>query len=178
GTGLSLSICHGIVTEHGGRIYAESELGQGATFILELPLPAVEGESKENLDIGSGKTILVIEDEPSILKLCSKTLTSVGFEVDIAANGRVAQGKVEEKSYALFLIDIRIPEMNGMEFFRWLGSSHPDMAGRVIFTTGDVMVGETVHFIEQSGMPFLPKPFTPDELQSIVIQTLIHMGSD
>jgi signal transduction histidine kinase len=45
GTGLGLSICHGITTEHGGRIYAESELGKGATFILELPIRATGGES-------------------------------------------------------------------------------------------------------------------------------------
>jgi signal transduction histidine kinase len=47
GTGLGLSICHGIATEHGGKIYAESELGKGATFIVELPLPARGGESNE-----------------------------------------------------------------------------------------------------------------------------------
>ncbi|MFC1925863.1 response regulator, partial [Chloroflexota bacterium] len=61
----------------------------------------------------SVKTILVVEDEPSILKLCCKALTTGGFEVDVAANGRVAQGMIGKKCYAICLIDVRTPEMNG-----------------------------------------------------------------
>ena len=125
-----------------------------------------------NHDSSSIKTILAVEDEPAITSVCQRVLTGEGFEVDIAVNGKVAQEMVGKKRYALCLIDIRTPEMNGMELFQWLKDRHPETADRVIFTTGDVMGGEITDFIEQSGMPFLPKPFTPDELKAIVRESL------
>jgi len=122
---------------------------------------------------GAGaKRVLVVEDEPAICDLCRRVLAGEGFEVDIAANGKVAQGMVEEKQYALCLIDIKMPIMNGKALYLWLKEKHPQLAGRVIFTTGSVMGGDTRSFLEQTDRPFLPKPFTPDELKAIVKQSL------
>ena len=125
----------------------------------------------ENSD-ASVRRILVIEDEPAICEICVRVLTGDGFEVDIAANGVVAQDMLWERDYDLCLIDIRTPTMNGKELYQWLEEKHPQAAKRVIFTTGDIMGGETTSFIERSGMPFLPKPFAPDELMAIVRKTL------
>lgn len=122
------------------------------------------------------KRILVVEDEPVISELCQRIFTSEGFEVDIAINGRVAQNILEEKQYDLCLIDIRTPEMNGIELYQWLKEKYPQQVDRVIFTTGDVMDGDTVTFIEQTGRPYLPKPFTPDELKAIVREALKQIG--
>jgi len=118
------------------------------------------------------KKILVVEDEPGICEVCRRVLTGEGFEVDCAANGRVAQDMIEEKQYDLCLIDMRTPKMNGKELHQWLQKKYPQLAMRVIFTTGDVMGGDTQAFIEQSGKPFLPKPFTPNELRAIVQEAL------
>ena len=121
----------------------------------------------------SVKTILVVEDESSITNVCHRVLTSEGYEVEVAMNGKLAQDMIEKnEDYLLCLIDMRTPEMNGEELYVWLLQEHPKMAGRVIFTTGDVMGGETTRFIEQSGMPFLPKPFTPDELRAVIREAL------
>ena len=121
----------------------------------------------------SVKTILVVEDEPSITNICHRVLTSEGYEVEVAMNGELAQDIIEKnEDYLLCLIDMRTPKMNGEELYVWLLQEHPKMAGRVIFTTGDVMGGETTRFIEQSGMPFLPKPFTPDDLRSVIREAL------
>ncbi|MDP2730210.1 MAG: response regulator [Dehalococcoidales bacterium] len=118
---------------------------------------------------GAGlKRILVVEDEPAISNVCWRVFTTEGFEVDIADNGRVAQDMIEKKQYDLCLVDIRTPEMNGKEFYQWLKEKHPQMEQKVIFTTGDVMGGDTQVFLEQNGRPFLPKPFTPDELRAIL----------
>ena len=122
---------------------------------------------------GAGaKTILVVEDEPAISEVCRRVLSSEGFRVDIAANGLVAQNMIEERQYDLCLIDIRTPQMNGKELYQWLKEKHQPLAGRVIFTTGDVMSGDTEAFLEQAACPFLPKPFTPDELKAIVREAL------
>lgn len=118
------------------------------------------------------KRILIVEDEPAICDLCRRVLTREGFEVEIAVNGKVAQDMIQGKQYDLCLLDIRTPEMNGKELYQWLKEKHPQLASRVIFDTGSVIGKDTMTFIEQSGRPFLPKPFTPDELRPIVRETL------
>ena len=122
------------------------------------------------------KRILIVEDEPAISQVCLRVLTSEGLEVDIAVQGKVAQEMLEKKQYDLCLFDIRTPEMNGKELYQWLKEKHPQVANGVIFTTGDVMGGDTQSFLEQAGRPFLPKPFTPDELKAIVTETLKEVG--
>ena len=114
------------------------------------------------------KRILVVEDEPAICDVCWRVLTNEGFDVEIAVNGKVAQDMIRNKQYDLCLIDIRTPKMNGRELYQWLKEKHPQLAGGVMFTTGDVMGGDIQSFLEHAARPFLPKPFTPDELRAIV----------
>jgi DNA-binding response OmpR family regulator len=104
--------------------------------------------------------------------MCQRVLTREGFEVDIAVNGILAQEMIEKKQYHICLIDIRTPKMNGATLYQWLQNKYPQMANQVIFTTGSVIDEKTMAFIEQSGRPFLPKPFTPDELTAIVKEAL------
>jgi DNA-binding response OmpR family regulator len=117
---------------------------------------------------GRVKRVLVVEDEPAICELCQRVLTGEGFEVNIAANGKVAQDIIEEKQYDLFLFDVKLPVMNGQELYQWLKEEHPKQISKVIFTSGSVLGEDTQLFIEQTGRPFLPKPFTPDDLKAIV----------
>ncbi len=116
----------------------------------------------------NGRRILVVEDEPGIAQVCVRTLSAEGFEMDTAVNGEAALDLLGRKDYTLCLIDIRIPQMNGIELFRWIEENHPHLAGKVIFTTGDTLSGNTKEFLEQADNPFLAKPFTPDELRTIV----------
>ena len=120
---------------------------------------------------GGAKRILVVEDEPAICELCQRALSGEGFEVDIAVDGKVAQDMIEEKQYDLYLLDIKLPVMSGKDLYQWLQDKHPQLTSRVIFTSGSVMGEDTRTFIEQSGRPFLPKPFTPDELKAVVRET-------
>ena len=122
---------------------------------------------------GAGvKRILVVEDEPAICQVCQRALTNEGFEVDIAVNGDVAQGMLGEKDYDLCLIDIRTPVMNGRQLYQVIIGKHPKLVNGTIFTTGDVIDGYTQRFFELARRPFLPKPFTPGELKTIVRETL------
>jgi len=116
--------------------------------------------------------ILLVEDEPAICGLCRRVLTADEFELDIATNGRVAQNMIGQNQYDLLLIDIRLPEMGGEELYQWLHEKYPQLAGRVIFTTGSVIGGDIQSFLEQTARPSLDKPFTPSELRAIVTETL------
>lgn len=121
------------------------------------------------------KRILVVEDEPGISEVCQRVLTSEGFEVDIAVNGEIAQDMLGKKDYDLCLVDIRTPVMNGRQLYQCIQEKHPELIDRVIFTTGDVMSKDIQVFLGQAARPFLPKPFTPGELRTIVRETLRQM---
>jgi len=95
--------------------------------------------------------------------------------VDIAVNGKVAQDIIEEQQYDLYLLDLKLPVMNGQELYQWLKEEHPKQISKVIFTPGSVLGEDTQLFVEQTGRPFLTKPFTPAQLKAIMRETLIHL---
>ena len=117
---------------------------------------------------------LVVEDEPTIARMCLRALGTEGFEVDVASDGKAAQALLSDNEdlYDLCLIDIRTPGMNGIELYQYLKEIGSEMINRVIFTTGDVVNDEIKTFLEETGRPFLPKPFTLDELRSVIRITL------
>jgi DNA-binding response OmpR family regulator len=139
-------------------------------YLLTVPDPKEEVSMVQSNS--SGKSILVVEDEPVIATVCSRTLSAEGFHVEIAVNGMVALEVLNQKEYDLCIIDIRTPSMNGMELYEHLEENHPAMTSRIIFTTGDVLSGNTKVFLENTNRPYLPKPFTPDELRTIVRNAL------
>jgi len=112
------------------------------------------------------KSILIVEDETAICEFCHRVLSSHGFKVNIAGNGKVAQQMIEKEEYDLLLVDIRMPVMDGVELYQWLNEKHPQIASRVVFTTGSVMGEDTQSFLQSSGRPVLVKPFTPEELKT------------
>jgi len=122
------------------------------------------------------KKILVVEDEAAIARVCSQTLTGEGFDVDIANNGSIAEDMLEEKEYDLVLIDVRTPVMNGKQLYQSITERHPELVNGIIFTTGDLLGSDTEKYIEQSGRLFLPKPFTPDLLKTVVKEALRRIG--
>jgi CheY-like chemotaxis protein len=121
---------------------------------------------------GQSQRILVVEDEPSICQVCLRTLTAEGFEVDIAVNGAIGGKMLGEKQYDLCLIDIRTPIMNGRELYEYIRNNYPDFNGKIIFTTGDVLDEKLASMLKEVERPYLPKPFTPDELKTIIKETL------
>jgi PAS domain S-box-containing protein len=171
GTGLGLSICHGIVTEHGGRIYAQSKPGKGATFIVELPLvtkpeqlklaePAAGGS--EDVDEAS---ILVVDDEPAILRFLSRVLTKEGYQVETVNNGDDALERLKSKRYSLILLDIKLPQMSGIELYKRIQKMSQSLARKVVFITGDVMGTDTRDFLSKSKALHIAKPFDTEQLK-------------
>ncbi len=118
------------------------------------------------------KKILIVEDETSIIELCRRVLTDCGFEVDTVSNVKAAYEMIERIQYDIYLIDMRLPQIDGTELYQWLEAKHPELLKKVIFTTGDVMNRDTLDFLKKNKAPFLEKPFSPDELKSIIQQVM------
>ena len=116
----------------------------------------------------NGIRILVVEDEPTICEVCLRTLSAGGFDVDISVNGEAAKDVLPKKEYDLCIIDIRTPLMNGKELYHHIEEKYPRLAKGVIFTTADILDSELESFLSQSRRLYMPKPFAPDELRTIV----------
>jgi signal transduction histidine kinase/GAF domain-containing protein len=174
GTGLGLSICHGIVKEHGGRLRVDSRPGQGTTFTLELPvLGAAETQPRaaaaETAPVDTGRrSILVVDDEPAIQDLLVELLSREGHRVDTAGSGSSALGKILKGTYDLIISDMKMPGMSGAELYDRLSSERPEMARRVVFTSGEMVSSTTEAFLRRTGSRTLLKPFTIDELRGVI----------
>jgi signal transduction histidine kinase/CheY-like chemotaxis protein len=179
GTGLGLSVCYSIVKQHGGEITVESEPGQGACFQVSLPLADQRAVTLEPEPVpapaGSGPPVwsafraLVVDDEQFIVGFVQEALRAgFGCQVEWAFNGRQAIELVKNNNYGLIVSDIRMPQVNGVEFYEWLLVHHPEMAKRFFFITGDPGGSELSARIEQLAIPVLRKPFT---LSALVAQS-------
>jgi CheY-like chemotaxis protein len=98
-----------------------------------------------------------------------------GFKWDVAENGEFALDMWREKDYDLCISDIRTPRMNGIELYRQLEIERPEAVKKFIFTTGDVLSGNIKTFLEETGRPYLPKPFTPGNLRATVKTVFVEI---
>ncbi len=171
GTGLGLSLCHGIIAEHNGHIYARSQLGRGATFVVELPV-VIEDKQLELPESTAGGTervagarILVVDDEPAILQLLEGVLTDEGHEVETADSADGALAKIKSEQYNLILLDIKLPGMSGIELYKRIQRIAGSLASRVIFITGDVIGTDTRGFLSRTRAHYITKPLDIEQLK-------------
>jgi PAS domain S-box-containing protein len=134
GTGLGLATVFGIMTQHAGWIEAESAPGKGTTFHLYWPCAAQNPKASADESTapdrpkGGTETLLVVEDEPGVQLAMSRILTSVGYTVVLASDGRQALERLRAGLRpALAIIDMVMPEMSGMELSRTLEAEFPDV---------------------------------------------------
>ena len=177
GTGLGLSLSYGIVREHGGSISAggRADGRPGSTFRVELPVWEEEQrqEKARSLPVAvatSGKRILVVDDEETVLELLSDLLSSRGHVVEVAGDGRVALDTIRESTdpFDLIISDLRMPKMDGRALYEAVSEIAPDLARRMIFATGDTVIDDLRDFFEEKGNAFISKPFALDELEQII----------
>ncbi len=180
GTGLGLATVHGVVAQYHGFVLVASELGQGTSFEIYLPryrgevMPTGGEEASRASDVGPvrGETILVVEDEPGLLRLVSRMLSGQGYVILGASSPRAAMQLAAEEVQAidLLLTDVIMPEMNGVELAQALRTSRPSL--KWIFMSG--YTADTMH---QAGDAvaegsFLQKPFLRAELLNKVRDVL------
>lgn len=170
GTGLGLTVAYAIVQEHGGRIRLASKPGSGASFYVELPVSELSVQRsaapppKGNFEALAGSTVLVVEDEPALAAAVTEALADSGFVVDRAGDGEEALRRVAASTYDLIICDLKMPKIDGIQFYHKLAPANPALARRVIFVTGDVAGTDAERFLQESGCRWLAKPFRLGDL--------------
>jgi len=173
-----LSVCYGIITDHNGRIYAESEKGKGATFIVELPIVSEESQlalaelEAEEPEKVAGAKILVVDDELGVRQFLSRLLAEEGYDVESVDNAGDALERIEKEKYNLILLDIKMPDMSGIELHGRIRKMARSLAKRVVFITGDVMAADTQSFLSRSKTSYISKPFDTKQLKKVIARLL------
>lgn len=168
GTGLGLAVVHAIVEAHGGRVLVEDTPGGGATIRILVPLRgAAERAAAPQTAAAAGHAlrILMVEDEPTIRDVVRRWCERKGYALEVATDGRNALETIGPASFDIVLVDLRMPGMDGREFYRALRDARPDLAARVVFVTGDAMTGAARRFLDEAGRPILLKPFDLQTLE-------------
>ncbi|HEV8530586.1 MAG TPA: response regulator [Methylomirabilota bacterium] len=121
---------------------------------------------------GAPARILVVDDDPLLIRLIMDTLDVEGYELDSAENGVAALEKIRHARFDLILSDLHMPQLDGVGLYRALteGKEHPPT--RIIFLTGSAGTSEQHRFLDERGLPLLRKPFNLAELQQVVRQAL------
>jgi PAS domain S-box-containing protein len=178
GTGLGLASVYGMVKQNNGFINVHSKPGQGTTFKICLPrhavkttIPSPERTATQPLEHGH-ETILLVEDEPAILKMTIKMLERLGYNVIEAATPGEAIRLAHEHAGDIHMLmtDVVMPEMNGRDLAGNLLSIYPDL--KRLFMSGytaDVIAGQGVL---DEGVHFIQKPFSRAELAKKVREAL------
>jgi PAS domain S-box-containing protein len=175
GTGLGLATVYGAVREHGGGLSVTSEIGEGTTFRVFLPVhrlgPAGGEVRAEEPRMGSGR-ILVIEDESLIRLLVNTMLQRLGYEVVLAEDGQEGIEIFERElgRFDLVLSDVIMPRLNGRQVLVHLKERYP--AVKVVFGSGFHDQETRDELMKLGALGFLQKPYDLAELSQIISQGL------
>ncbi len=126
---------------------------------------------------GGGKrrvgTVLVVDDEPDLSAVIGELLGALGYQVETACDAAAALERLErEHRFDVILSDVRMPGLDGPALYQALEQRHPELVGRVVFMTGNILTEDTADFFAATGAPCLRKPFATEDLQRVFEQVL------
>ncbi len=178
GIGLGLSLSRSVIQEHRGALSLDVSVTTGACFQVRLPLAADASSASVELRKPEpakrvSRRILIVEDETDLAFLLTMALQAEGHEVDSAATGAQAVELIQSETYDAVVIDMLLAdELGGNDLYFLLVQTHPVLADRSLFITGDTMKYETRRFLNEVGRPFMEKPFMISDFSAKIAEIM------
>jgi PAS domain S-box-containing protein len=177
GSGLGLSICHGIVQSFGGGLSVQSTEGLGSVFKVSLPAAVSNRGGSAATDAAAGPQrrgrLLVVDDEVGFLRAV-KALYGDEHDVVVTADPREALRMMEEgERFDIVLCDMMMAGFNGMDLYEAVRQRFPAMAERFVFATGGAFTPRAISFLQAVSNERIQKPFDPDALRKL-LQRALH----
>jgi two-component system NtrC family sensor kinase len=170
GTGLGLSVVHGIVRRLGGTVTFASRPGE-TTFRIWLPAAGVETAPSPGDPLPppqlTGLKILVIDDE-ELIGAAMQAALPAGQEVEVVTSTEEALDRALSGHHDLILCDLMMPGMTGMDLFEQVKRRAPERARRFVFMTGGAFTRRASEFLAEGDLPCIAKPFDLDELSRVL----------
>jgi PAS domain S-box-containing protein len=173
GTGLGLSQVYGFVVESKGAIKVKSEPGVGTQFILyfphydsNVPTNLHEALPQNDEEHQGSETILVVDDEPALVRLAEKILIKHGYRVLTANNGKQALEVLSTEAVDLLISDVIMPHMNGYELAEKVAQTYPDIKIQIVSGYHDDANTGVIN--DELRQRYLKKPYTINELLACV----------
>jgi PAS domain S-box-containing protein len=177
GTGLGLSVVHGIVQKHDGFIVVSSELGKGTTFQIYLPVdqsvgPHIGDPDEPAVRQGRGERIMVVDDEDMVVQVASGILKRLNYRATVFTNPFLALRALQEQPSAFDLVvtDLTMPKMNGTELAAEMHRVRPDVA--IVLCTGFIGAIDQAELTRLGLRGPLLKPFEFEAMARIIGDTL------
>ena len=167
GMGLGLSICHGIVTQMGGRISVESAPGKGSVFRVVLPATRRSSDGSARPPRVPRCRVLVVDGDPLIGEAIARSLGDTS-EITIASDARQAIELAVNAPFDVVLCDVMLPEATGVEFYVEMLRAAPHLVRRVAFMVGGASTARARAFLSSIANPRLEKPIDMGELRKLV----------
>ncbi|GAB4365592.1 MAG: hypothetical protein Kow0042_04960 [Calditrichia bacterium] len=114
------------------------------------------------------KCVMVVEDDEALGGIISSMLDLLGFQTELANNAAKALDIIQNKPVDYYIIDLSLPDSNGIHLYKQIFSEKPEIKGKVAFTSGHEVTEELQSFMGKHQIQFLPKPFTVDHIRNIV----------
>ena len=173
--GMRIAVSHGIVTSMGGDLAVHSILGHGTTFVVSLPIsshtePRAQTEQPTAEPNGRGRRLLVIDDEPAVLRVIKRMLKD--YDVTTCGGGQEALDFLLKGDFDLILCDLMMPEYTGMDLYERVAAERPQIIERFLFVTGGAFTKQTETFLRSVSREALGKPFTTAQLREAVSKRL------